>query len=291
MVLKIAFLIGNLMPTLPEKIASAKAYILKLYGQSKREFQPPDIGMILGTGLGPIAESMQVDLEIPYTDIPHFHQTTVDGHIGKLLLGRLKGKSMVMMQGRFHFYEGFTMEEIAFPVRLMQALGIKTLLITNIAGGVNAAYALGDIMVIKDHINLLGTNPLIGKNYEALGPRFPDMSEPYSRNLIGKLGYISASLGLNLQTGVYACMSGPGLETAAEYRMLKIIGADAVGMSTVPEVIAAIHGGLKVAALSLITDICNPDNLQPINIPEIMRIVAETEPKLAALVGALVAEI
>jgi purine-nucleoside phosphorylase len=279
------------MSSLLEKIAKAKNYILGLYSQSSSGTLSPEIGIILGTGLGPIAQSLQVELEIPYADIPHFMRPTVDGHTGKLLLGHLNGKSVVMMQGRFHFYEGFSMEEIAFPVRLMQALGIKSLLITNIAGGVYPSFSLGDIMVIKDHINLLGANPLIGINQDCLGPRFPDMSEPYSRDMMGKLMAIGDSLGIRLQKGVYACMSGPCLETAAEYRMLKIIGADAVGMSTVPEVIAAVHGGLKVAALSLITDVCDPDDLKPINIPEIMRVVGEAEPRLAALVGALVSQI
>ncbi len=268
------------------KIESARAFI------SSRSKQAPEIGIILGTGLGPIASALEVDSKIPYQDIPHFPLPTVDGHDGQLLLGKLSGKQVVMMQGRLHFYEGHSMETIAFPIRVMKALGIKTLIITNIAGGVNSKYALGDLMVIADHINLLGTNPLIGANHSELGPRFPDMSEPYSRSFIEKVFETASTLApefdLKIHKGVYACMSGPCLETAAEYRMLRIIGADAVGMSTVPEVIAAVHLGLKVCAISLITDYCDPDNLQPINIPEIMRVAGEAEPKLGKLVRALI---
>jgi purine-nucleoside phosphorylase len=266
------------MSTLPEKIAAARAYL------SGRTSLAPEIGIILGTGLGPVAASLETDAEIAYGDIPSFAQPTVDGHEGRWLSGRLSGRNVAVMQGRFHFYEGHAMEDIAFPVRVMKALGVKSLLITNIAGGVNPDFALGDLMMITDHINLLGTNPLIGPNFESVGPRFPDMSQAYDRGLLAKLAKVGEGLGLSLKRGVYACMSGPCLETAAEYRMLRILGADAVGMSTVPEVIAAVHSGLKVAALSLITDACNPDDLQPINIPEIMRVAGEAEPKIARLV-------
>jgi purine-nucleoside phosphorylase len=270
------------MPSLLEKIEAARAKIAGISHVS------PEIGIILGTGLGSIADCLQIETQISFSEIPNMPQPTVDGHEGKFLFGKLNGKSVALMQGRLHFYEGFSMEEISFPVRLMKALGIQSLLITNIAGGVNPAFFLGDIMMLTDHINLLGSNPLIGKNHDALGPRFPDMSEPYNREYILKISALGKSLGLNLQRGVYASMSGPCLETAAEYRMLRIIGADAVGMSTIPEVIAAVHGGLKVAALSLITDVCDPDNLKPINIPEIMRVVKETEPQLAQLIRGIV---
>jgi purine-nucleoside phosphorylase len=214
----------------------------------------------------------------------------VDGHAGKWVAGHLAGRSVALMQGRFHYYEGHSLQDLAFPVRVMKALGARSLVVTNIAGAVNPGFALGDIMAITDHINLLGSNPLVGPNHESIGPRFPDMSEPYNRELLRKLAPVAAARGIALRTGVYACMSGPCLETAAEYRMLRILGADAVGMSTVPEVIAAVHAGLKVAALSLITDVCDPDNLKPIDVPEIMKVAGAAEPRMAALVEALVRE-
>jgi purine-nucleoside phosphorylase len=267
------------------RIAAARDYLLS------RSRLIPEIGIILGTGLGPIAERLEADAEIPYSEIPHFAKPTVEGHDGKWVSGKLAGKNVAVMQGRFHFYEGHAMEDIAFPVRVLKAMGARALIVTNIAGGVNPSFAMGDLMAIADHINLLGTNPLIGPNYDAFGPRFPDMSEPYHKSYLAKLSALADAEGITLRKGVYACMSGPCLETAAEYRMLRVIGADAVGMSTVPEVIAAIHAGLKVAALSLITDVCDPDDLKPINIPEIMRVAAEAEPKLAKLVEGLVAGI
>jgi purine-nucleoside phosphorylase len=272
------------MPALLEKIEAARAH---LSGSFRT---PPEIGVILGTGLGPIAAHLEIDADLPYAGIPHFARPTVDGHDGRWLFGRMAGRSMAVMQGRFHYYEGHSMEDIAFPVRVMKALGVKSLFITNIAGGVNPGYQLGDLMVITDHINLLGANPLIGPNTDALGPRFPDMSRPYDKALAGRLIALGAARGMALKRGVYACMSGPCLETAAEYRMLRILGADAVGMSTVPEVIAAVHAGLRVVALSLITDACDPDNLQPIDIPEIMRVAGEAEPKIAQLVRDLLPE-
>ena len=279
------------MMDLPERIEAARAHIASHASRAAGASQAPEVGLILGTGLGPLAAGLEVDAEIPYADIPHFPRPTVEGHDGKWVSGRLAGRSLAVMQGRLHFYEGHSMDAIAFPVRVMKALGAKALVVTNIAGGVNPGFALGDIMAITDHINLLGTNPLVGPNHDSIGPRFPDMSEPYNREVLRKLAPVAAAKGIPLKTGVYACMSGPCLETAAEYRMIRILGADAVGMSTVPEVIAAVHAGLKVAALSLITDLCDPDNLKPIDIPEIFRVVAEAEPKLAALVEALVREI
>ncbi|HKP96508.1 MAG TPA: purine-nucleoside phosphorylase [Fibrobacteria bacterium] len=266
------------------KIAAARSHIA---GRSRLA---PEVGLILGTGLGPVAASLEIEADIAYADIPHFAKPTVDGHDGRWLSGSLAGRPVAVMQGRFHFYEGHSMEDIAFPVRVMKALGVRSLFITNIAGGVNPGYRLGDLMVLTDHINLLGTNPLIGPNAEPLGPRFPDMSRPYDRDLAARLIALGAARGMALKRGVYACMSGPCLETAAEYRMLRILGADAVGMSTVPEVIAAVHAGIKVAAVSLITDACDPDDLQPIDIPEIMRVAGEAEPKLAQLVRGLVPE-
>ncbi|MDQ3000093.1 MAG: purine-nucleoside phosphorylase [Fibrobacterota bacterium] len=271
------------MAFLSEKIEAARTYI------AEHTRLTPQIGIILGTGLGPVAANLEMDAALDYGQIPHFAQPTVDGHEGKWLSGLISGTRVAVMQGRFHFYEGHSMEDIAFPVRVMKALGVRSLLITNIAGGVNPDLRLGDLMVITDHINLLGTNPLIGRNEETVGPRFPDMSQPYDRALAASLMALGVKHGLTLKRGVYACMSGPCLETAAEYRMLRILGADAVGMSTVPEVIAAVHSGIKVAALSLITDACDPDNLQPINIPEIMRVAGEAEPKIARLVRDMVA--
>jgi purine-nucleoside phosphorylase len=265
-----------------EKIESARTYI------QERVSGSVEIGIILGTGLGSLANRLEVEAEIPYGDIPYFVQPTVDGHAGKWICGKLAGKKVAVLQGRLHFYEGHSMADIAFPVRVLKALGARALVVTNISGGINPTFKMGDLMAITDHINFLGTNPLIGVNHEALGPRFPDMSDPYHKGYVAKLMTMATEKGLVLRQGVYACMSGPCLETAAEYRMLRILGADAVGMSTVPEVIAAIHVGLKVAAMSIITDICDPDQLKPINIPEIMRVVGESEPKLANFIEALV---
>lgn len=272
------------MPSLSEQIESARAHIA---GHTRLR---PEIGIILGSGMAHVAAHLEIDAEIPYAEIPHFAVPTVDGHEGKWLSGRLSGKSVAVMQGRLHFYEGHSMADLAFPIRVMKSLGVKSLLVTNIAGGVNAGYRLGDLMVITDHINLLGANPLIGPNDDEVGPRFTDMSEPYSRRLRAKLLALGEKHGVPLKQGVYACMAGPCLETAAEYRMLRVIGADAVGMSTVPEVIAAVHAGLDTVALSLITDACDPDHLKPIDIPEIMRVAEEAEPKIAQLVRALAAE-
>ncbi|MDB5103792.1 MAG: purine nucleoside phosphorylase inosine and guanosine-specific [Fibrobacteres bacterium] len=272
------------MPALPETIEAARAHIA---GRCRLK---PEIGIILGTGLGPVAAHLEPDADIPYGEIPHFASPTVDGHEGRWISGRVSGRPAAVMQGRFHFYEGHSMQDIAFPIRVMKALGVQSLFITNIAGGVNAGYRPGDLMVITDHINLLGTNPLIGANTEAVGPRFPDMSRPYDRALTARLMELGAAKGIALKKGVYACMSGPCLETAAEYRMLRIIGADAVGMSTVPEVIAAVHAGLRTVALSLITDACDPDDLQAIDIPAIMRVAGEAEPKIAQLVRGLAPE-
>ena len=221
----------------------------------------------------------------PTSPAPRWTATRDDG-----FPERLAGRAVAVMQGRFHFYEGHSMEDIAFPVRVMKALGVAFPAHHQHRRRRQSRFAFGDMMVVTDHINLLGTNPLIGRNEEAVGPRFPDMSRPYDRALAGSLLALGQKHGLSLKRGVYACMSGPCLETAAEYRMLRIIGADAVGMSTVPEVIAAVHAGLKVAALSLITDACDPDDLQPINIPEIMRVAGEAEPRIARLLRDMVAE-
>lgn len=264
--------------TLTEKIAESTASI------EKRTTIRPVAGIILGTGLGRLVDSIAIDAELPYSDIPHFAAATVEHHAGKLILGTLGGTPVVCMAGRFHFYEGHGMAEITFPVRVMKALGCSDLLISNVAGGLNDDYRRGDIMILDDHINLLGLNPLIGPNSLELGERWPDMFEPYSFELQEKAIAIAAKLDISVQPkGVYACMSGPSLETRAEYRMLRTIGADAVGMSTVPEVIVAVHAGLRVFACSIITDLCTPAMLRPVNIAEIIATAGEAEPKLVQL--------
>ncbi len=244
----------------------------------------PDVAIILGTGLGGLVKDISIETEIPYETILGFPISTVENHAGKLILGTLGRKKAVVMQGRFHMYEGYTTQEIAFPVRVLKGLGTDKLIISNVSGGLNPDFSKGDIMILKDHINLLGANPLIGKNENALGPRFPDMSQPYNRELIALAEDIAAQENISVRQGVYASMTGPSLETAAEYRMLQIIGADAIGMSTVPEVIAGVHLGLKMLALSVITDLCDPDALEPVNIQEIIKIAGIAEPKLTALI-------
>ena len=268
---------------LKEKIATSKSYI------EERTAIRPVAGIILGTGLGRLAESIAIDVELPYSEIPYFATATVEHHAGKLILGTLGGTPIICMAGRFHFYEGHGMEEITFPVRVMKALGCADLLISNVSGGLNENYLRGDIMILDDHINLLGTNPLIGPNDPELGERWPDMFEPYSRDLQDKAIAIAAKHGISVQpNGVYACLSGPSLETRAEYRMLRTLGADAVGMSTVPEVITAVHAGLRVFACSIITDLCYPGALAQINIAEIIATAGEAEPKLVQLFQELV---
>lgn len=270
---------------LPEKIKESASFIRSKFSDGL------DLGIILGTGLGGLVKSVKISEEIAYSEVPHFVNSTVEFHEGKLILGELSGKKVMVMQGRFHFYEGYSMEQITFPVRVMAELGIQNLIISNACGGLNPDYKPGDIMIMKDHINLLGQNPLIGKNYHQLGPRFPDMSEPYYRKHIELVEKVAENQGLAIKKGVYSCMSGPSLETAAEYRMLQIIGSDVIGMSTVPEVIAAIHGGLKVLGLSVITDSCQPDDLRPVDLPEIIKIAGQAEPHLVKLIEGFVAEI
>lgn len=243
----------------------------------------PEIGVILGTGLGALAEEIEKEAVVPYQDIPHFPLSTVESHAGRLIFGKLSGKNVVAMQGRFHYYEGYSMQQITFPVRVMKHLGAQTLLVSNACGGMNPLFAPGDIMIISDHINLFGDNPLIGYNDNQLGPRFPDMSEPYSSELIGLAEQIALEEKMRVQKGVYVGVAGPNLETRAEYRFLRTLGADVVGMSTIPEVIVAVHSSLRVLGLSVITDACFPDALKPVNIKEILKIAAEAEPKLTLL--------
>jgi len=249
----------------------------------------PQAAIILGTGLGGLAREIKEEASIEYSAIPGFVRSTVESHAGRLILGTLEDRKVVAMQGRFHRYEGWSMAEITFPVRVMRALGAKVLCVANAAGGINRHFEPGDLMVIEDHINLMGDNPLIGANDERLGPRFPDMCGIYDREIREQALAIARKDGLKCHTGVYAAMTGPCLETAAEYRMLASIGADAIGMSTVPEVIVAIHAGMKVLGFSVITDRCVADALKPANVPEIIRIATEAEPRLTALMKKAVA--
>jgi len=248
----------------------------------------PNVGIILGTGLGGLVQEIEKEVEIDYQEIPHFPISTVESHHGKLIFGRLAGKSVVAMQGRFHFYEGYTMKQITFPVRVMKFLGVDTLLISNAGGALNPVFQRGDIMLMVDHINLLGDNPLIGPNDDSLGPRFPDMSEPYSKELIALAEQAALDLKIRVQKGVYVAMQGPNLETRAEYRFLRTIGADAVGMSTVPEDIVAIHMGVRVFGVSIITDECFPDTLKPITLEEVIAVANKAEPKMTAIMKEVV---
>lgn len=243
----------------------------------------PTIGIILGTGLGALVKDIKQKVVIEYENITNFPVSTVESHHGRLIFGKLGGKKVVAMQGRFHYYEGYTMQQITFPVRVMKFLGVKTLIISNAAGGMNPHFRKGDIMLITDHINLQGDNPLIGYNDDRLGPRFPDMSEPYSKELITLAETTALELKLKIVKGIFVAVQGPNLETKAEYRFLRFIGADAVGMSTVPENIVAVHMGMKVLGFSIITDECFPDSLQPARVEEIIAVANKAEPKLRKL--------
>ena len=248
----------------------------------------PEYLVILGTGLGQLADEIDVIIAINYDIIPHFPVSTVESHHGRLLFGYLGGKPVVAMQGRFHFYEGYSMQEIVFPVRVSRFLGVKTLIVSNACGGLNPNYHRGDIMLINDHINFLGDNPLIGPNDDELGPRFPDMSEPYTKRLLDTAENVALDLSIKMHEGVYLSISGPMLETKAEYRYMRQLGADVVGMSTVPEVIAAVHMGLEVFGISVITDECFPDALEPVSLDDVLEAAAMAEPKMTqVLVGVL----
>ena len=248
----------------------------------------PGIGLILGTGLGRLAEGIEVACELPYEEIPHFPLSTVESHHGRLLLGHLEGRPVAALQGRFHLYEGYSAVQVAFPVRVLHRLGVRTLLISNAAGGLSPFHNLGELMLIEDHINLQGDNPLIGSNDDRLGPRFPDMSAPYSPRLNEAARRVALEERIPLHRGVYVAVPGPNLETRAEYRFLRGIGADAVGMSTVPEVIAAVHMGMEVLAFSVITDLCLPDALEPVELERIFAAAAKAEPLLARLMTRVV---
>lgn len=260
-----------------EKIKDAVTYLLGL-GITK-----PECGVVLGTGLSQFIGHMKIEYEVDYNDLPHFPTSTVEFHKGKLIYGRIGERQVLAMQGRFHFYEGYTFKQITFPIRVMKVLGIQNLLLSNAAGGINPAFQKGDLVMIDDHINLLPGNPLIGKNVDEFGPRFPDMSQPYSGLLNSLLERAALESGLQLKKGTYASVSGPNLETRAEYRFLRTIGADMVGMSTVPEVIVSNHMSLPCAAISVITDECDPDHLQPVNIEEIIEVAGKADAKLSAI--------
>jgi purine-nucleoside phosphorylase len=245
----------------------------------------PEVALILGTGLGGLAKEIDCSAKISYSDIPGFPISTVESHVGRLLLGTLGGKQVVAMQGRFHRYEGYSMQQITFPVRVMRSLGAERLVVSNACGGMNPLWSAGDLMLIADHINLLGDNPLIGPNDDSLGPRFPDMSAPYDPELREVARSVAKDLKITLREGVYVAMTGPNLETPAEYRFLRTIGADVVGMSTVPEVIVAVHGGLRVLGISIITDECLPDALEPADVQKIIATAEKAEPNLTRLVS------
>ncbi len=248
----------------------------------------PEIGIILGTGLGKLVNEIEIVADIEYKDIPHFPVSTVESHKGRLIYGKLGGKHVLAMQGRFHYYEGYTLQQITFPVRVMKSLGVKYLLISNAGGALNLNFKKGSLMLLDDHINFLGNSPLSGPNHQNLGPRFPDMSEPYSKLLNDKIEKIASKKGIVLHQGVYVAVVGPNLETRAEYRFLRGIGADVVGMSTVPEAIVANHAGLPCAAISVITDECDPDNLHPVDIKDILEIASKAEEHLIRLFSALI---
>jgi purine-nucleoside phosphorylase len=273
----------NIMMNILQQLRETTAWI------QGRHPHAPDAGIILGSGLGNLAGQMSVEKEISYADIPHFPQATVEGHPGKLIFGVLNGKKVVAMAGRFHYYEGYTPAQVAYPVRVLKQLGIKNLFISNAAGGVNPSFRIGDLMIIKDHISLATVNPLVGENFEELGPRFPDMSEPYKKELIKKAKQVAAALSIELKEGVYFGVTGPTFETRAEYKMIQVLGGDAVGMSTVQEVITAVHMGLPVLAISVITDlgIREEDNL--ITHEEVLHFAKLAEPKLSAIFKNLVA--
>lgn len=265
-----------------QQLSETTAYIRSKYSEQ------PIIGVVLGSGLGNFTSGMQVECEIEYSDLPYFPVSTVIGHSGKLIFGKMAGKTVVVMAGRFHYYEGYTPQQVVYPIRVMKMLGVETLLISNAAGGVNTSFRVGDMMIIKDHISLFIKNPLLGKNEETLGTRFPDMSEPYSKDIITKAKSIAKDLGYEVREGVYCGVTGPTFETRSEYKLIKAVGGDAVGMSTVQEVIAAVHAGLKVFAMSIITDLGIREEDNIITHEEVLAAANEAEPKLTAIFRELV---
>ncbi|WP_240377650.1 purine-nucleoside phosphorylase [Bacillus piscicola] len=265
------------MEQIVKKINEAASFI------EARLTNTPQIGLILGSGLGDLAEEIENAVQIDYTSIPHFPTATVTGHAGRLVIGELCGQNVIAMQGRFHFYEGYTMQEVTFPVRVMKALGVSTLVVTNACGGMNPSFQPGDLMIIEDHLNVTGTNPLIGPNDDQLGVRFPDMSHAYDENLRSVAAEAAETLGFTLQNGVYAGISGPNFMTAAELVMLRRLGGDVVGMSTVPEVIVARHAGLRVLGISCITDMAIGEEIAGVSHDEVIETAAKTKPRFIAL--------
>jgi purine-nucleoside phosphorylase len=249
------------------------------------------VGIILGTGLGALASEIAAEATVPYPEIPHFPHSTVESHRGQLVCGTLAGRSIVAMEGRFHLYEGYSVEQVTFPIRVLKELGCSVLIVSNAAGDMNPLHAKGDLIVIEDHINLMGVNPLIGPNDERLGPRFPDLIEPYDRGLQELALRVALEANIVAHRGVYVAVPGPNLETRAEYRFLRGIGADVVGMSTVPEVLVAVHAGLKVLGFSIVTDRCLPDALEPVNITEILAVAGAAEAKLRTIVKGVLAQL
>jgi purine-nucleoside phosphorylase len=268
-----------------QKINEAVAFIKKSYHTA------PEAGIVLGSGLGSFTAEIKIEKELPYNEIPHFPISTVEGHSGKLIFGELGGKKIVAMAGRFHYYEGYTAEEVVFPIRVMKYLGIKTLLISNAAGGMNISFKVGDLMMIRDHISFFTPNPLIGKNISEFGPRFPDMSEPYKKDLISKAKAIAATKNIEVHEGVYCGVTGPTFETRAEYKLLNIIGGDAVGMSTVQEATVAVHMGIPVFAMSVITDIGIREEENIITHQEVLQAAKDAEPKLTYIFKELIAQL
>lgn len=268
-----------------EKIKATAAYI------KEKVDLIPESGIVLGTGLGGLVSEIEISDELSYDSIPNFPVSTVEGHSGKLIFGKLSGKNVVAMQGRFHFYEGYGMQQLVFPIRVMKFLGIERLFLSNACGGVNPDFEIGEMMIITDHINLFPSNPLIGENLDELGPRFPDMSEPYDREMIEKAKQIAAGNSIKIKTGVYAGLSGPCLETPAEYAFVRNIGADAVGMSTVPEVIAARHMGIPCFAMSIITDLGVPGKIKFVTHEDVQRVAEVVQPKMTLIIKELLSTI
>ncbi|MGI8634047.1 MAG: purine-nucleoside phosphorylase [Segetibacter sp.] len=275
----------NYMLSLVEQLKETTAFIRSQYTTDTQ------VGIVLGSGLGNFIAEMKVEKEISYSDIPHFPVSTVEGHSGRLVFGEMGGKKVLAMAGRFHFYEGYTPQQVVYPIRVMKMLGVETVLISNAAGGVNVHFAVGDLMIIKDHISFFASNPLLGKHEEELGSRFPDMSEPYAPSLIAKAKKIAEKLQITVRTGVYTGVTGPTFETRAEYQLIQILGGDAVGMSTVQEVIAAIHAGMQVFAMSVITDIGIRDEENTITHEEVLQAASAAEPKLTAIFTQLIKEL
>jgi len=271
--------------TVVEQLEEATRFIKKIY------VHEPQVGIVLGSGVSNLVREIEVEKEIEYSDIPHFPLATVKGHPGKLIFGTLKGKKIVVMAGRFHYYEGYSAQQVVFPIRVMKFLGIKTLLISNAAGGTNISFKVGDLMIIRDHISFFTVNPLIGVNDELLGPRFPDMSEPYNRKLIDKAKAIAKRINMLVKEGIYTGVTGPTFETRAEYNLIHLAGGDAVGMSTVQEVIAAVHMGVQVFAMSIITDIGIREENNIITHEEVLREAKNAEPRLTAIFKELIDEL